>query len=142
MNLEKLDWRIVLTLATVAMLVQQAFSYVCQMALPILADRVADEFGISRAWLGLYLSIQNLTAIVAAMSCGGFIIRFGAMRVSQVCLILMGGSLFVIASGFVWLYPIGAILLGAGAVSTPASSHILARFWGPRSISAPSARPS
>ena len=128
MNLEKLDWRIVLTLATVAMLVQQAFSYVCQMALPILADRVADEFGISRAWLGLYLSIQNLTAIVAAMSCGGFIIRFGAMRVSQVCLILMGGSLFVIASGFVWLYPIGAILLGAGAVSTPASSHILARF--------------
>ena len=128
MKLEKLDWRIVLTLATVAMLVQQAFSYVCQMALPILADRVADEFGISRAWLGLYLSIQNLTAIVAAMSCGGFIIRFGAMRVSQVCLILMGGSLFVIASGFVWLYPIGAILLGAGAVSTPASSHILARF--------------
>jgi hypothetical protein len=128
MKLEKLDWRIVLTLATVAMLVQQAFSYVCQMTLPILADRVADEFGISRAWLGLYLSIQNLTAIVAAMSCGGFIIRFGALRVSQVCLILMGGSVFVIASGIVWLYPVGAILLGAGAVSTPASSHILARF--------------
>jgi MFS family permease len=40
----------------------------------------------------------------------------------------MGGSLFVIASGLLWLYPLGAILLGAGAVSTPASSHILSRF--------------
>jgi hypothetical protein len=133
MNMEKLDWRVVLAFATVAMLIQQAFSYVCQMTLPILADRVAEDFGISRAWLGLYLFLQNLTAIVAAMSCGGFIIRFGALRVSQACLILMGGSLFVVAGGFVWLYPLGAILLGAGAVSTPASSHILSRFC-PRHI--------
>lgn len=126
--MEKLDWRVVLAFATIAMLIQQAFSYVCQMTLPILADRIAENFGISRAWLGLYLFLQNLTAIIAAMSCGGFIIRFGALRVSQVCLILMGGSLLVVASGVVWLYPLGAILLGAGAVSTPASSHILSRF--------------
>ncbi len=123
----KLDWRIILTIATVAMLLQQAFSYVCQIALPILADRIADDFGISRAWLGLYLFIQNVTAIVAAMGCGGFIIKYGAWRVSQICLILMGCSLFVIAGGILWLYPLGAILLGAGAISTPASSHILAR---------------
>lgn len=127
MSLEKLDWRIVLTIATVAMLLQQAFSYVCQIALPILADRIADDFGISRAWLGLYLFIQNVTAIVAAMACGGFIIKLGAWRVSQICLLLMGSSLIVLAGGILWLYPLGAILLGAGAVSTPASSHILAR---------------
>ncbi len=127
MPLAKLDWRIILTIATVSMLLQQAFSYVCQIALPILADRIAEDFGISRAWLGLYLFIQNVTAIVAAMGCGGFIIRLGAWRVSQICLILMGTSLIVIAGGVLWLYPLGAILLGAGAVSTPASSHILAR---------------
>ncbi len=109
------------------MLLQQAFSYVCQIALPILADRIAEDFGISRAWLGLYLFIQNITAIVAAMECGGFIIRLGAWRVSQICLILMGTSLIVIAGGVLWLYPLGAVLLGAGAVSTPASSHVLAR---------------
>jgi MFS family permease len=128
MSLAKLDWRIILTIATVAMLLQQAFSYVCQIALPILADRIAEDFGISRAWLGLYLFIQNITAIIAAMGCGGFIIRLGAWRVSQICLTLMGASLLVIASGQLWLYPLGAVLLGAGAISTPASSHILARY--------------
>ena len=127
MSLDRLDWRIVLTIATVAMLFQQAFSYVCQIALPILADRIAEDFGISRAWLGLYLFIQNVTAIVAAMGCGGFIVKLGAWRVSQICLLLMGTSLIVVAGGVLWLYPLGAILLGAGAVSTPASSHILAR---------------
>ena len=128
MSLAKLDWRVVLTIATVAMLLQQAFSYVCQIALPILADRIAEDFGISRAWLGLYLFIQNITAIIAAMGCGGFIIRLGAWRVSQICLTLMGTSLLVIASGQLWIYPVGAVLLGAGAISTPASSHILARY--------------
>jgi MFS family permease len=128
MALANLNWRTILTIATASMLMQQAFSYVCQIALPILADRIAEDFGISRAWLGLYLVIQNITAIIAALGCGGFIIRLGAWRVSQICLMLMGTSLLVIASGVLWLYPIGAVLLGAGAVSTPASSHILARF--------------
>ena len=127
MWMKRLDWRVILSIATFAMLFQQAFSYVCQIALPILADRIADDFGISRAWLGLYLFIQNVTAIVAAMGCGGFILKYGAWRVSQICLLLMGTSLIVIAGGVLWLYPLGGILLGAGAVSTPASSHILAR---------------
>ncbi|MBT4354980.1 MAG: MFS transporter [Rhodospirillaceae bacterium] len=132
MNLSKLDWRIILALATSSMLMQQAFSYVCQIVLPFLADRVAEDFGISRAWLGLYLFIQNVTSIAAAMGCGAIIIRVGALRISQACLIFMGGSLFVIATGVLWLYPIAAIMLGAASVSTPASSHILAKYCPPR----------
>ena len=132
MDLSRLDWRVILGIATVAMLFQQAFSYVCQMTLPILADRVAEDFGISRAWLGLYLFIQNIAAIFAALSCGGFILRYGAVRISQVCLLLMGSSLLVVAGGVLWLYPLGAVLLGMAAVSTPASSHILARVCPPR----------
>ena len=127
MDLSRLSWQMVLTTATVAMLVQQAFSYVCQIVLPILADRIADDFGISPAWLGLYLFIQNVMAIIAAVGCGSFILRYGPLRVSQVALFLMGVSLLTVASGTLWLYPIGAILLGAASVSTPASSHILAR---------------
>ena len=132
MNLEKFDWRVILTIATVAMMLQQAFSYVCQIAMPILADRLAEDFGISRAWLGFYLFLQNIAAIIGAMGCGGFILRYGALRISQWCLILMGGSLFVVSTGVLWLYPLGAILLGMAAVSTPASSHILARVCPPR----------
>ncbi len=132
MQLERLDWRVVLTLATVSMLLQQAFSYVCQLAMPFLADRLAEEFGISRAWLGVYLSLQNIAAICAALGCGALIVKVGALRISQWCLLCMGASLFVTATGSLWLYPLGAILLGAASVSTPASSHILARFCPPR----------
>ena len=132
MNLERFDWRVILALATSSMLLQQAFSYVCQIVMPFLADRLAEEFGISRAWLGLYLFIQNIAAICAAMGCGALIVKLGPLRISQWCLIFMGGSLLVISTGILWLYPLAAILLGAASVSTPASSHILARFCPPR----------
>ncbi|MBL6600182.1 MAG: MFS transporter [Alphaproteobacteria bacterium] len=132
MNMEKFDWWVVLALATSSMLLQQALAYVCQIVMPFLADRIAEEFGISRAWLGLYLFIQNIAAIAAAMGCGALIVKLGPLRISQYCLVFMGGSLFVIATGVLWLYPVAAILLGAASVSTPASSHILARFCPPR----------
>jgi MFS family permease len=127
MDLSLFGPRTILAIATVAMLVQQAFAYVCQIVMPVLADRLADDFGISPAWLGLYLFIQNIVSIITAIGCGSFILRYGPMRISQVALLLMGASLMVVASGQLWLFPLGAILLGAAAASTPASSHILAR---------------
>ena len=47
MNLARFDPKTVLSIAVVAMLVQQAFSYVCQIVMPILADRIADDFNIA-----------------------------------------------------------------------------------------------
>lgn len=132
MDLSRYGWRAIMLIAMFSMLFQQAFSYVCQIVLPILADRIAEGTGISRGWLGLYLFIQNLVSIIAAVGCGGFILRYGPLRVSQYALALMGASLVVLATGWLWLYPLGAILLGASAVSTPASSHILARVCPPR----------
>ncbi|MBT3334342.1 MAG: hypothetical protein HN394_22795, partial [Rhodospirillaceae bacterium] len=99
MDLSLFGPRTILTIATVSMLVQQAFAYVCQIVMPILADRLAEEFGISPAWLGFYLFLQNVMAILAAVGCGSFILRYGALRISQITLLLMGASLAVIASG-------------------------------------------
>ncbi len=132
MDLSLFGPRVILAIATVSMLVQQAFAYVCQIVMPILADRLAEGFGISPAWLGFYLFLQNVMAIIAAVGCGSFILRYGPLRISQLTLVLMGSSLMIVASGQLWLYPLGAILLGAAAVSTPASSHILARVCPPR----------
>jgi len=132
MNLSRLDWRAIMVIATSAMMFQQAFSYTCQIVMPILADRLAEEFGISRGWLGFYLALQSIFSIMAAIGCGGFILRYGPIRMSQAALFLMAGSLLVIASGQLWLYPLGAMLMGAGSVSTPASSHILARVCPPK----------
>ena len=66
------------------------------------------------------------------MCCGGFILRYGAVRISQWALLMMGGSLIIISLKIIWLYPIGAILLGLGGVLTPASSHLLARVCPPK----------
>ena len=132
MDLSLFGPRVILTVATAAMLVQQAFAYVCQIVMPVLADRLADDFDISPAWLGLYLFIQNVMSIITAIGCGSFILRYGPLRISQVALLLMGASLMVVAAGQLWLYPLGAILLGGAAASTPASSHILARVCPPR----------
>ena len=132
MDLGKYDWRLVLTIATLSMLLQNTFSYVCQITMPILADRIAENYDISRAWLGLYLFIQNIASIITAMCCGGYILRYGAVRISQWALLMMGGSLIIISLKMIWLYPIGAILLGLGGVLTPASSHLLARVCPPK----------
>ena len=121
-----------MTTACIAMLVQQAFSYVCQMVMPVMADRLAEDFAISPAWLGLYLFIQSIASILAAIGCGSFILRYGPLRISQWALVLMGASLLAIASGQLWALPLSAVLLGASAASTPASSHILARVCPPR----------
>ena len=132
MNLDKYDWRVVLSVATVAMHAQNTFSYVCQITMPILADRIADNYDISRAWLGLYLFIQNIASIITAMCCGGFILRYGSVRISQWALLMMGGSLFIVSVKVLWLYPVAAILLGLGGVLTPASSHLLAKVCPPK----------
>tara|TARA_Y100001934_G_scaffold283838_1_gene407773 strand:- start:7304 stop:8665 length:1362 start_codon:yes stop_codon:yes gene_type:complete len=132
MNLDKYDWKVILSIATIAMLAQNTFSYVCQITMPILADRIADNYDISRAWLGLYLFIQNITSIITAICCGSFILRYGSVRISQWALLMMGGSLFIVSIKVLWLYPIAAILLGLGGVLTPASSHLLAKVCPPK----------
>ena len=93
MDLSLFGYRTILAIATISMLIQQAFSYVCQIVMPVLADRLAESFDISPAWLGFYLFLQNVMAIVAAVGCGSFILRYGALRISQMTLLLMGGSL-------------------------------------------------
>jgi MFS family permease len=132
MDLKRFGWRPILAIATFAMLIQQAFSYTCQLVMPILADRIAEDFGISRGWLGLYLFIQNMVAILAAMGCGGIILRYGPLRVSQFVLLQMALGIFLISTGYIWLFVASAVLLGMSAVSTPASSQILARVCPPR----------
>ncbi len=134
MDLSRFGPTTILAVATFSMLAQQAFSYVCQIVMPILADRLAEQFDVSPAWLGLYLFLQNVMSIIAAIGCGSFILRYGPLRVSQAALIFMCGSMLIVASGQLWLYPLGAMLLGAGSTSTPASSTILARVCPPRLV--------
>jgi MFS family permease len=70
--------------------------------------------------------IYGLSAVAAAVG-GSLVPRHGALRVSQVCLLLAGAGGMVCAIPYAWTALIGAVLIGSGyGPSTPASSVMLA----------------
>ena len=117
----------------VAMLIQQAFATVAKMTLPVLGPLVADDLHLDPAYIGVFVSVTAAFGLFATLSCGNFIRRFGALRMSQVTLVVVGAGLAVMSVGMLPVMVMAAALLGLGAtVATPASSHILARHSPPK----------
>lgn len=112
-----------------AMLVQQTLITFASNAVPVLLPPISDAFGINPGLLGVFTSVLFGCGIATAVASGGFIQRFGAFRMSQFALTMAGAGLLLCSLGWLWLFPVAAMLLGIGmGPSTPASSHILARF--------------
>lgn len=131
-----------LLIAIVAMLAQQTMATVTKTAVPVLFKPVADEIGFSPELVLGYTWVFACVGIAVMLSCGGFITRFGALRMSQIGCLLMAAGLALLAlvsapAGVA----LGVLALVAGVisvgttVSTPASSQILARYaparWAP-----------
>lgn len=117
----------------VAMLVQQAFATVAKMTLPVLGPLVADDLHLDPAYIGVFVSATAVFGLFATLSCGNFIRRFGAIRISQLTLCVVGSGLAVLSVGWLPTMALAAMLIGLGAtVATPASSHILAKHSPPR----------
>src|SRR5260370_19118173 len=58
------------------------------------------------------------------MGCGSFIVRYGALRMSQIALVLLGGGMAVAAEGSLPGFSVSAIFGGGGAAGfTPTSSQ-------------------
>ena len=116
-----------------AMLVQQMLITFASNAVPVLLPPISDAFQINPGLLGVFTSLLFGVGIATAVASGGFILRFGAFRVSQFCLSMAGFGLLLCGLGLLWLFPVAALFLGMGmGPSTPASSHILARFATPK----------
>ncbi len=117
----------------VAMLIQQAFATVAKMTLPVLGPLVASDMHLDPAYIGVFVSVTAAFGLFATLSCGNFIRRYGALRMSQLTLVVVGAGLAVLSLGLLPLMIVAAALLGLGAtVATPASSHILAKHSPPR----------
>ncbi|MBT4042054.1 MAG: MFS transporter, partial [Rhodospirillaceae bacterium] len=124
-----------LFVAVIAMLVQQTMATVSKTVIPVLFPVIAPELGVpSESVLG-FTWIFACAGMFVMAGCGTFIIRYGAIRISQVGGILMAAGLGLAALagldqpiGFAAL-ALGAVLVSAGSTSsTPASSDILARY--------------
>lgn len=106
----------------------QAMATMAGLTVPVFATVAAADLGLDPNYVGFYASIIFLGAMGSSLLCGGFLVRYGAIRVSQICLLLAAIGIAMSAGGTLTLLVLSAIVLGIGVgPATPASSHILAR---------------
>ena len=117
-----------LLLALCAMFFQQSFVTIGKVLPAILAPAILDDLLISPSWLGVYVGIIAIVALIVQVGCGSFIIRYGSLRISQISLLSTGIGLALASPGFTSLMILSAVAIGASASSTPASSHLLGRY--------------
>lgn len=118
-----------LYLALGVMTVQQTFATMGRSTVPLIAAAIVADLAVDPALVGIYLSIGSVAAFLTTMGCGGFILRYGALRMTQVGMLALGIGLAVVVSGWLALFAVGAFVGGLGqALSTPSSSHLLGRL--------------
>jgi len=122
-----------LLLALGAMFLQQTFAALGRNLPSVIAPAILDDLVLDPALAGVYVGLASAASLVFQLGCGGFIIRWGAMRMSQLALVMLAIGLFAASTGNLWLFAFSAIIGGGGAaVSTPSSSHLLGRYAPPR----------
>lgn len=118
---------IALYIVIVAMLFQQAMSYMAAQVLPSAAPQVGEALGLAAELVLYHTALFYAVSGVFQASVGGLIIRWGAIRASQLSLFMLGAGLLLSMVGEIWAFTLAAIIMGAGnSFSTPASSHLLA----------------
>jgi MFS family permease len=116
----------------------QIFTALAATSASVLAPVIGRDLAIAPKLIGVFVGIVYAGSMAASLASGMFIERYGAIRVSQVCVLLCATGLLIVAGGT--LLPATAVLalavapliigLGYGPI-TPASSHVLARTAPP-----------
>jgi len=118
--------------ALIATLAIQALVAMAVLTPPVFAALAAPEIGVSAHAIGVYTSLVYAAACVSSAASGGPLRRHGAIRLSQLCLMLCALGLALAATASLALVLGGAVLLGLGyGPVTPASSHLLIRQTPP-----------
>jgi MFS family permease len=116
----------------------QIYTAVAATATSVLAPEIGRELGMAPKLVGAFVGIVYGGSMTASLASGIFIERHGAIRVSQVCVLLCATGLLMIATGTafagttVLALAVAPVIIGLGyGPITPASSHILARTTHP-----------
>src|SRR3546814_350280 len=120
----------------VARLAVQALGAMANLTLAVMAPAAAPAFGIEPSWIGFYSGVMYIGAVASTLVSGGFVARWGPIRVCQAALLLSGAGLALLPTESFWMLGPSALLVGIGyGPMTPASSHILARKSPPQHMS-------
>jgi len=121
--------------ALAATLAIQVFTALAATAAAVLAPEIAQTFAIETKWVGVFVGVVYAGAMVGSLASGGFIERYGAMRVSQAAALVCAAgtaSIAIAPDSLPALLGVAAILIGIGyGPITPASSHVLIRTAPP-----------
>jgi MFS family permease len=122
-----------LKLALGAMFLQQTFIALGKSLPAVIAPAIISDLHFAPAWIGIYFGLTAVAALFAQLGCGSFIVRHGALRMSQIALLLLAAGIALLTLGNPPMLVLSAIVAGGGAaVSTPASSHLLSRCSSPQ----------
>jgi len=98
-----------------------------------MAPAAAPALGVAPAAVGYFVTAVYIGSMIGTVTAGGWVGRFGAIRVSQAGLLLCLTGLAVASTAALPAVLLGALILGLGyGPATPASSAILARAAPPR----------
>lgn len=123
--------------ALFATLAIQVYTSLAATAVAVLAPVIAPDFGLSANLVGVFVGLVYATAMTSALCSGTFIVRYGAIRVSQVSVLLCAAGLILLPLATLLpaalaILVIAPLITGAGyGPITPASSQILARTTPP-----------
>jgi MFS family permease len=111
------------------MFMQQTFVSIGRILPAVIAPAILMDLHFDPAWVGAYFGLTAFASLVLQVSCGSFIVRYGAMRISQIALAMLALGMALMVHGSLLLFALSAIIGGGGAaMSTPASSHLLGRY--------------
>lgn len=116
------------TRALVVTLALQAMVTMSALTVPVLAPEAAKDIGVDPDSIGLYASILFVGAMAASLLSGAFVLRYGAIRTCQACLLLSAAGIAATSGATLAIVIVSALALGVAlGPATPASSHVLAR---------------
>jgi MFS family permease len=112
----------------------QIFTSLAATATAVLAPEIGRDLDVAPKLVGVFVGLMYAGAMSASLVCGGIIERYGAIRVSQVCVLLCAGGLSLVAAvaalpgALLPALAVAPIVIGLGyGPITPASSQLLAR---------------
>ena len=103
---------------------------------PVMAPVAGPALGFSPSAVGYYIAVTYCGSMIGSAAAGGWVARFGPIRVSQAGLVLALCGLALAASAVPPLVMLGGFIVGLGyGPTTPASSVILVRSAPPAMFS-------
>lgn len=118
------------------MLAIQALVAAAALTVPVLAPVLGPVFDVPVELVGVYVALIYVGAMLGSLTAGGWITRFGAVRVSQIGLALCALGLACNLFATPVMAIVGAVLIGFGyGPVTPASSHLLIKTTPPQRLS-------